>query len=166
MVQWLGLHAFTAKGKGSIPGWGTKISQAAWCGQKERKKYFYCFGVLSCLVVSDSFATPWTIYSPPGSSSVRGVPGKNTGVCSHVLHQGIFPTQGSNPCLLCFLHCRQILYLLSYCRSPPFLAESFKLIYLPFGGKSYILVNALKRLFRKQKLLCKSLYFLKRFKNQ
>ena len=23
-VQWLGLRAFTAKGKSSIPGWGTK----------------------------------------------------------------------------------------------------------------------------------------------
>ena len=27
-VQWLGLHAFTAKGPSSIPGWGTKIPQA------------------------------------------------------------------------------------------------------------------------------------------
>ena len=31
-------------------------------------------------------------------------PGKNTGVNSHALLQGIFPTQGSNPCLLCLLH--------------------------------------------------------------
>ena len=30
VVQWLGLHAFTAKGPGSIPGQGTKIRQAAW----------------------------------------------------------------------------------------------------------------------------------------
>ena len=31
-VQWLGLHAFTAKGWGSIPGWGTEIptSCVAW----------------------------------------------------------------------------------------------------------------------------------------
>ena len=29
---------------------------------------------------------------------------------SHSLLQGIFPTQGSNLCLLWFLHCRQILY--------------------------------------------------------
>ena len=36
-------------------------------------------------------------------------PGKNTGVGCHFLLQGIFPTQGSN-CLLCLLHCRQILY--------------------------------------------------------
>ena len=33
-VQWLGLHTFTAEGVGSIPGQGTKILQAAWCGQK------------------------------------------------------------------------------------------------------------------------------------
>ena len=31
-------------------------------------------------------------------------PGKNTGVGCHVILQGIFPTQGQNPCLLCFLH--------------------------------------------------------------
>ena len=37
-------------------------------------------------------------------------PGKNTGVGCHVLLQGIFPTQGLNPSLLCLLHCRRILY--------------------------------------------------------
>ena len=42
-------------------------------------------------------------------------PGKNTGVGCHSLLQGIFPTQGSNPCLL---HCRQILYCLSHQGSP------------------------------------------------
>ena len=36
---------------------------------------------------------------------------KNTGVGSHSLLQGIFPTQGSN---LGLLHCRQILYCLSH----------------------------------------------------
>ena len=40
-------------------------------------------------------------------------PGKNTGRGSHSLLQGIFPTQSSNP-----LHCRQILYYLSYQGSP------------------------------------------------
>ena len=34
-------------------------------------------------------------------------PGKNTGVGCHFLLQGIFPTQGSNPC---HLHCMWILY--------------------------------------------------------
>ena len=33
-------------------------------------------------------------------------PGKSTGVDCHILFQGIFPTQGANPGLLC---CRQIL---------------------------------------------------------
>ena len=56
--------------------------------------------------VSDSFPR-YRLYSPPGSS-VHGVsPGKNIGAgCPPLLH-GIFPTQGSNPCLL---HCRQIVY--------------------------------------------------------
>ena len=42
-------------------------------------------------------------------------PGENTGVGSHSLLQGIFPTQGLNPGLLC---CRQMLYRLSYKGSP------------------------------------------------
>ena len=45
-------------------------------------------------------------------SSVHGESlGKNTGVGWHVLLQGIFPTQGSNPGLP---HCGQILYHLSH----------------------------------------------------
>ena len=31
-------------------------------------------------------------------------PGKNTGVGCHFILQGVFPTQGSNPHLLCLLH--------------------------------------------------------------
>ena len=45
---------------------------------------------------------------------------KNPGVDCHCLLQGIFPTQGSNPGLL---HCRQILYHLSYQESPHFTAD-------------------------------------------
>ena len=41
-------------------------------------------------------------------------PGKNTRVGFHFFLQGIFLTQGSNPGLL---HCRQVLYSLSYHRS-------------------------------------------------
>jgi len=33
-VQWLGLHAFTAKGSNSIPSQGTMIPQAMQHGQK------------------------------------------------------------------------------------------------------------------------------------
>ena len=36
----------------------------------------------------------------------------------HIFLPGIFPTQGSNPSLLCLLHCRQILYPLSHQGSP------------------------------------------------
>ena len=41
-------------------------------------------------------------------------PGQNTGMGSHFLLQGIFPTQGSNPGLP---HCRRILYQPSHQRS-------------------------------------------------
>ena len=34
VVQWLGLSSFTAEDPGSIPGQGTKIPQAMWCGKK------------------------------------------------------------------------------------------------------------------------------------
>ena len=38
-------------------------------------------------------------YSPPGSSVHRDCPGKNTGEGGQAFLQGVFPTQGSNPCL-------------------------------------------------------------------
>ena len=38
--------------------------------------------------------------SPPASSVHEIFPGKNTGVDCHFLLQGIFLTQGSNPCLM------------------------------------------------------------------
>ena len=40
----------------------------------------------------------------PGSSVHGDSPGKNPGVACHDLLQGIFPTQGLNPCHLCLLH--------------------------------------------------------------
>ena len=56
------------------------------------------------------FETPWDwLYSPWDS------PGQNTGAGSRSLLQGIFPTQGLNPGLLC---CRWILYQLSHQGSP------------------------------------------------
>ena len=58
----------------------------------------------SCSVDSDSLQ-PHGVYSPWNSS------GQNTGVGSLSLLQGIFPTQKSNWGLL---HCRGILYQLSY----------------------------------------------------
>ena len=52
---------------------------------------------------------------PHGLHNPWNSPGQNTGVGSHSLLQGIFPTQESNWGLL---YCRQILYLLSYQGSP------------------------------------------------
>ena len=52
---------------------------------------------------------------PHGLYSPWNFPGWNTGVDSHSLLQGFFPTQGSNPGLL---HCRQILYHLSHKGNP------------------------------------------------
>ena len=40
MVQWLGLCAFTAEGAGSVPGWGTRITQAAG-HNNDNKIYVY-----------------------------------------------------------------------------------------------------------------------------
>ena len=48
---------------------------------------------------------------------------QNTGVGSLSLFQGIFPIQGSNPCLP---HCRQILYQLSHKGSPIMILGSKK----------------------------------------
>ena len=78
-------------------------------------------------VVSDSV----TQYSPWNS------PGKNTGVGSLSLLQGIYPTQGSNWGLL---HCRQILYQPSYQGSPSKEQASFNFvaadtIHRDFGAK-------------------------------
>ena len=36
VVQGLSLCPFTPWGMGSVPGWGTKILHAEWCGQKKR----------------------------------------------------------------------------------------------------------------------------------
>ena len=50
-------------------------------------------------------------------------PGKNTGMGSHSLHRGIFPTQELNPGLL---HCRQIPYHLNHQGSPEVMGISSK----------------------------------------
>ena len=61
--------------------------------------------------------------SLPGSCVHGDSPGKNTGVGSHSLLQGIFPTQGLKSSLLL---CRWILNLLRHQGSPKFLRHTFK----------------------------------------
>ena len=55
---------------------------------------------------------------PSGLYTPWDSPGQKTGVDSHSLLQGIFPTQGLNPGLP---HCRRILYQLSHQGSPKIL---------------------------------------------
>ena len=71
--------------------------------------------VFSCSVVSSSAILWAVVRQAPLSMDFSG---KKTGVGSHFLCQQIFPTHGSNLCLLCFLHCRWILYFLSHQGSP------------------------------------------------
>ena len=59
--------------------------------------------------------SPVQLFQPPGLYSPWNSPGQNTGVDSHFLIQGVVPTEGLNPDLL---HCRKILYQLSYQESP------------------------------------------------
>ena len=61
--------------------------------------------------------------------SLWNSPGQNTGVGSLSLLKGIFPTQGSNPCLP---HCRLILYQLSHKGSPRIL----EWVACPFASRS------------------------------
>ena len=80
-----------------------------------------------------------TLCSPmdcnPSGSSVHGdSPGNNTGVSCHVLLQGTFPTQGSNPGVL---HCRQILYHLSHHKS--LYLDAFRKLCLYITCSHYVL---------------------------
>ena len=73
----------------------------------------------SCLALCDPHGLQLTRLLCPWNS-----PGKNTGVGSHFLVQGLDQTQGLDPDLL---HCRQILYRLSHQGSP-----HIKKLYLKF----------------------------------
>ena len=89
-----------------------------WVTEQQQQNYYSKGSVMkmkvlvaqSCLTIDDPIC-----YSPPGSSVHGDSPGKNAGVGCHAPLQGVFPTQGSNPDLL---HCRWILYHLSYQGSP------------------------------------------------
>ena len=72
----------------------------------------------SCLTLCDSIH-----WCPPGSSLHGISPNNNTGVGCCAFLQGIFPTQESNQGLL---HCRRILYQLSYQGSPTYSFSSLQ----------------------------------------
>ena len=58
----------------------------------------------ACSVTSVMFnsVTPWTVVCQAPLS--MGILQAGSGVGCHALLQGIFLTQGSDPCLLCLLH--------------------------------------------------------------
>ena len=76
--------------------------------------YIYIYVLYLVAQMCPTFCDPMDC-SQSGYSVHGNSPGKNTGVGCHVLLQGIFSTQGSDPVLL---HCRQILYHLSHQGSP------------------------------------------------
>ena len=74
-----------------------------------RKNWLYTFSE------SESYSVMFDSLQPQGLYSPWNSPGQNAGVGSLSLHQGIIPTQESNPDLL---HCRWIFYQLSHKGSP------------------------------------------------
>ena len=126
---------------------------------------FALSSVQSCLTLCNPLDC-----SLPGSS-VHGIfLGKNTRVSCHFLLQGIFPTQGSNPCLLHLLHWHFIhftqwvtLYPLSYLGSLrlPWKAYINLLMVIAIHFKLTTTATALKTLFCYYLLpiLCHNLYF-------
>ena len=79
------------------------ISNETVCGTSECvcvcARVCVCVRAYICSVMSYS-VTPWTVDCQIPAWNFSG---KNTRVGCHFLFQGIFPTQGSNPCLLHWL---------------------------------------------------------------
>ena len=71
-------------------GWGR------WWREGSRGSgYIYAWVLAELLQSCPTVCNPWTPWNAPG---------KNTGVDCHALLQGIFLTQGLNPCFLCLLY--------------------------------------------------------------
>ena len=107
-----------------VPSWSHTLCRFWQMGKNASLPLWYTdnFAVLKtlcaalCLVVQScpALCDPMDC-SPPGFSVRGDSPGKNTGVGCHAFLQGVFLTQGMNPGLL---HCRWIIYCLSYQGSP------------------------------------------------
>ena len=102
------------------------VLRAEFRGTRERGTYRCLLARLgwACLGregrQSDSCSVVWDSLRPHGLHSLWNSPGRNTGMGSLCLLQGIFPTQEWNPGLP---RCRRILYQLSY-KGSPLLARS------------------------------------------
>ena len=118
---------------------GPKVCHTQWSKSEREKQILFINAYIwnlekwyesaSHSVMSDSL-WPHGLYSPWNS------PGHNTGMSSHSLLQGIFPTQGSNPGLL---HCRWILYQLSHKGNPPCYMNSLISSTTLWGSCHYLL---------------------------
>ena len=89
-----------------------------------------------------TLATPQTV--APRLLCSWDSPSKNTGMGCHFLHQEIFPTQELNPGLL---HCRWILYQLSYkgsCISPPLFTHALNFISYDLSQPSSLSIMCIK----------------------
>ena len=83
--------------------WGYRVSDTTELNLRRAPS---CQTLFSLCAVAARLLCPWDFS------------GKNTGVGCYFLLQGVFPTQGSHLHLLCLLHCRQVLYMLSPWGSP------------------------------------------------
>ena len=110
-------------------------------GQLYYLSHFCCLAPKLCLTLLKSHGLQLTRLL-----CLWDFPGKNTGVVCHFLLQGILLTQGLYPGLL---HCRQILYQLSYQGSKGSLNPSFKssfkhssrVIFLDYGQDNNIVLK-------------------------
>ena len=115
----------------------------------------FCFpsiSLFSCSVMSDSLQSHWLLLTR--LLCLWDSPGKNTGVGCHFLLQRIFPTQGSNPCLL---HCRWILYHWTTGEAPGYNKETSK-FYFQFSSENDFFNLRRKKYNEKLLFLLLSLY--------
>ena len=94
---------------------GRNLQKHCKQGQSFNKQKGIVFSLLCVLVAQLCLTLCDPVGCGPQGFSVLGIL-QNTGVSSHSLLQGLFPTQGLDPGLL---HFRQILYCLSHQGSPP-----------------------------------------------
>ena len=122
-VQWLRLHASSAGGMGSIPGWRTKIPHATWWPKKNNNKvmYFWCvynyialfyfallimLNIYQCLL-SFSFPLSWSSCSslppPPHFSTKLPFPLLTCRSSLYILDKSLFPMYYKYILLFCGL---------------------------------------------------------------
>ena len=106
---------------GSLLTW---CADRVWDCERVRRESLTEATLAACYFPTIGERVPGTFQQPSRLLRPCDSPGKNTGVGCHFLHQGIFPTQGSNPGLP---HFRRTLYPLSHQGSPELPSYTFNL---------------------------------------